>query len=141
MKTASGNLPATPPKEHLLTMSYKAGLKDFKPERIDTIPFESDHKYMASLNKVDDEMVVFLSGAPERILELCDKQLTADGNVDVDKRILGEKMEEVAAKASGSWGWPLTPQIKTVLKLKRTTLKSRKYFWASLVLLTRHAMK
>ena len=67
-KDENGNwkLTGAPTEGALLTMSYKAGLKDFKPERIDTIPFESDHKYMASLNKVDDEMAVFLSGAPEK---------------------------------------------------------------------------
>jgi P-type Ca2+ transporter type 2C len=89
-------LTGTPTEGALLTMSYKAGLKDFKPERIDTIPFESEHKYMASLNKIDEEMVVFLSGAPERILELCDKQLTGDGNEDVDSKFWEKKMEDAA---------------------------------------------
>lgn len=99
-KDESGNweLTGTPTEGALLTMSYKAKLKDFKPERIDSIPFESEHKYMASLNKVDDQMVVFLSGAPERLLELCSKQLTADGNVDVDMEFWEKKIEEAAAQ-------------------------------------------
>lgn len=99
-KDESGNweLTGTPTEGALLTMSYKAKLKDFKPERIDSIPFESEHKYMASLNKVDDQMVVFLSGAPERLLELCSKQLTADGNMDVDMEFWEKKIEEAAAQ-------------------------------------------
>ena len=99
-KDESGNwkLTGTPTEGALLTMSYKAKLKDFKPERIDSIPFESEHKYMASLNKVEDQMVVFLSGAPERLLELCSKQLTSDGSVDVDMKFWEKKIEEAAAQ-------------------------------------------
>jgi magnesium-transporting ATPase (P-type) len=48
------------------------------------------------LNKIDEEVVVFLSGAPERILELCDKQLTGDGNEDVDSKFWEKKMEDAA---------------------------------------------
>lgn len=91
-------LTGTPTEGALLAMSYKAGLKDYKPERIDTIPFESDHKYMASLNKVDDEMVIFLKGAPERMLELCNKQLMADGKVDVDLEFWEKMMDKAAGQ-------------------------------------------
>jgi magnesium-transporting ATPase (P-type) len=44
-------LSGTPTEGALLTLAYKAGLKDYKPERLDIIPFESDHKYSATLNK------------------------------------------------------------------------------------------
>jgi magnesium-transporting ATPase (P-type) len=105
-KDENGNwkLTGAPTEGALLTMSYKAGLKDFKPERIDTIPFESDHKYMASLNKVDDEVVIFMSGAPERILDLCNKQLTADGSVDIDREVLGEKNGRSGSTRSATSG-------------------------------------
>ncbi len=90
-------LSGTPTEGALLTLSYKAGLKDFKPERIDQIPFESDHKYMATLNKVEDEVFVFMTGAPEKVLDTCDKQYTADGEADLDRNYWEKKMEEVAA--------------------------------------------
>ena len=87
-------LTGAPTEGALLAMSYKAGLRDFNPVRIDTIPFESDHKYMASLNKVGDEMMVFLSGAPERILDLCDRQYTEEGNEAINREYWEKKMEE-----------------------------------------------
>lgn len=91
-------LTGTPTEGALLTLSYKAGLQDFKPERIDSIPFESDHKYMATLNQLDDGRYVFMTGAPERVIDMCDKQYTADGEQDIDKKYWEQKMEEVAAK-------------------------------------------
>jgi P-type Ca2+ transporter type 2C len=72
----SGN----PTEAALITLAHKAGLDSFQPHREDVIPFESDHKYMATLNKLDDgSKRIFVKGAPEILLELCNKQKTADG--------------------------------------------------------------
>src|SRR5499433_1327060 len=48
--------------------------------RIDAIPFESEHKFMATLHKsADDRQVLLVKGAPEVILEQCNLQQTAEG--------------------------------------------------------------
>src|SRR5215469_12031524 len=48
--------------------------------RIDAIPFESEHKFMATLHKsADGRELLFVKGAPEVILEHCDRQQTAGG--------------------------------------------------------------
>src|SRR5215467_8963675 len=48
--------------------------------RIDAIPFESEHKFMATMHKsADGKELLFVKGAPEVILEHCDRQQTADG--------------------------------------------------------------
>jgi Ca2+-transporting ATPase len=39
--------------------------------RIDAIPFESESKFMATLNTVDGEALILLKGAPETVLQLC----------------------------------------------------------------------
>jgi P-type Ca2+ transporter type 2C len=91
-------LQGTTTEGSLLTLAYKAGLTDFNPKRIDTIPFESEHKYMATLNEIDGKRVVFLKGAPERLLEVCDKQATADGDKDIDRELWKERMDSVAAR-------------------------------------------
>ena len=129
-KDEDGNwkLTGTPTEGALLTMSYKAGLKDFKPERVDTIPFESDHKYMASLNKVDDDMMVFLSGAPEKILELCDKQFTADGSEDVDKEYWKKKIEEAAEKGQRILGLAFNSTDKNRTEIEKDDLEKQKKF-------------
>jgi P-type Ca2+ transporter type 2C len=99
-KDEKGNwkLTGTPTEGALLTLSYKAGLEDFKPERLDIIPFESEHKYMATLNETDEGRFIFITGAPEKLLEICNKELTREGERDIDKKFWEEKIEGVAAR-------------------------------------------
>ncbi|HEY7316711.1 MAG TPA: HAD-IC family P-type ATPase [Candidatus Binatia bacterium] len=48
--------------------------------RIDAIPFESEHRFMATLHKdAGDKEIILVKGAPEVILDACDRQQTADG--------------------------------------------------------------
>lgn len=47
--------------------------------RIDAIPFESEHKFMATLHTAAGGQVLFVKGAPEVILEHCDRQQTRNG--------------------------------------------------------------
>lgn len=48
--------------------------------RVDAIPFESEHKFMATLHQADAGRSFLLAkGAPEVILEHCDRQATAGG--------------------------------------------------------------
>ena len=48
--------------------------------RIDAIPFESEHKFMATLHKsADGKELLFVKGAPEVILDHSDRQQTAGG--------------------------------------------------------------
>ncbi len=64
-----------PTEGALLTSAYKAGLppeminKQFT--RIDAIPFESEYKFMATLNSSDSEKSIYIKGAPEIILRRC----------------------------------------------------------------------
>jgi len=103
-KEGEWKLNGSPTEGALVTLALKAGLKDFKPERIDDIPFESEHKYMATLNDVDDKRYVFLKGAPEKLLEVCKKQATADGEEDLDEDFWKEQMEEIAGRGQRLMG-------------------------------------
>ncbi len=65
-----------PTEGALVTLALKAGLdEDFEREawpRLDAIPFESENRFMATLNRDHRGHVVsLLKGAPERVLELC----------------------------------------------------------------------
>ncbi len=77
-------LEGDPTEGALVTLGYKTGMNDFKPRRIDNIPFESEHQYMAVLNEVDEDRIVFVKGSPERLLERCGRQLTSQGETDLD---------------------------------------------------------
>ncbi|WP_415844533.1 cation-transporting P-type ATPase [Stutzerimonas zhaodongensis] len=76
-------LAGDPTEGALLTLAMKAGLspaslKVDRP-RLDVIPFESEHRFMATLHTTDGGSEVLVKGAPERILSMCSHQLMADG--------------------------------------------------------------
>jgi len=85
-----------PTEGALKTLGYKAGLQVFLPERLNDIPFDSEHKYMATLNLVDNDRIIYIKGAPERLLEMCDKQLTAAGEKQLDKSSWLDSIDEAA---------------------------------------------
>ncbi len=70
----------------LLSFSAKVGL-DLSEEnatwkRTDVIPFDAAHCYMATLNhNHEGESIIFVKGAPERILAMSRQQLGSDGNM------------------------------------------------------------
>ncbi len=48
--------------------------------RIDAIPFESEHKFMATLHRAADGTdAIYVKGAPEVIMDACDRQQLSDG--------------------------------------------------------------
>jgi magnesium-transporting ATPase (P-type) len=77
-------LAGDPTEGALLTLALKAGLdlsalRAAQP-RLDVIPFESEHRYMATLHTQDDGAVALVKGAPESVLAMCSDQLGADGS-------------------------------------------------------------
>lgn len=87
-----------PTEGALKTLGFKGGFQNFQPERLDDIPFDSEHKYMATLNKGDNGKIIYIKGAPERLLDMCGKQLSADGEKEIEKEFWLENINEVAAK-------------------------------------------
>ena len=65
-----------PTEAALVVAGQKAGLNahEFRSrhQRLDVIPFESDTKFMATLNRIDGENRILLKGAPETVIERCD---------------------------------------------------------------------
>ncbi|WP_404809921.1 cation-transporting P-type ATPase [Microvirga lenta] len=47
--------------------------------RLDEIPFDSRHRYMATLHGASGAPVIYVKGAPERILAMCDRIATPEG--------------------------------------------------------------
>jgi P-type Ca2+ transporter type 2C len=69
-----------PTEGALLVAGAKAALNG-APVRLDTIPFESEQQYMATLHAGGQENVIYVKGSPERVLRLCRDQIAADGTV------------------------------------------------------------
>ncbi len=91
-----------PTEGALLTLAHKAGLEEaFECEalpRTDVIPFESEHRFMATLNHDHEGRgLVYLKGAPERVLELCAAVRGAQGDGALDHEWWRAAMDEAAA--------------------------------------------
>jgi len=90
-----------PTEGALVTMAVKAGLdRDFERKarpRTDVIPFESEHRFMATLHH-DHEGAgfVYVKGAPERILDMCDRQRSGDQEEPLDSDYWHARADEIA---------------------------------------------
>ncbi|KAI8475578.1 MAG: cation transporting ATPase [Monoraphidium minutum] len=77
-----------PTEVALITAGLKAGisltdLKASKP-RIGSVPFESEHKFMATIHGTAGRRVLFVKGAPDRLLPMCGGQLVSDDPQEVE---------------------------------------------------------
>ncbi len=70
-----------PTETAMLAVAGAGGVRPHALRRVDTLPFSSERQYMATtqLDHAGRE-VVMVKGAVERVLELCDRQLTGDGS-------------------------------------------------------------
>lgn len=69
----------------LLVLAAKCGLNKEQANnqlpRISEIPFDAEHKYMVTFHQQNDEIKMFIKGAPEVLLELCQSALNKEGKV------------------------------------------------------------
>lgn len=70
----------------LLLMAHEIGVSqsDYLESQLDVIPYESEHRFSASLNRIDGLPTVFVKGAVETVLDMCAKMETAAGDVQLD---------------------------------------------------------
>ena len=96
----------------LLVMAHKAGVTRQEAlnafPRLSVIPFESDRLFAATLNLVEGQPHAFVKGAVERLLPMCDRMATAEGDLPLDAtaveqaaRTLAGEGYRVLALASG----------------------------------------
>jgi magnesium-transporting ATPase (P-type) len=87
----------------LLSLALKAGedISNLKTElpRTDEIPFDAEHRYMATLHHSHDASAfVYLKGAPERILAMCSRQMGDDGPEPLDSDAWRDETEALASQ-------------------------------------------
>ena len=94
-----------PTEAALVVAATKAGLDAVAAAaarpRLDTLPFESERQYMATLHRDigDGTQVVFIKGAIERVLTMADRMLRRDGTVtQLDARAVLAQVDELAAR-------------------------------------------
>ncbi len=84
--------------------------------RIDAIPFESEHKFMATLHRsADGEQILLVKGAPEVILERCTLQQTAQGQpAPLDRERFIHEADRLASQGERvlALAWREDPQLQ-----------------------------
>lgn len=107
----------------LLVSGLKAGL-DIEIEakqypRTDLIPFESEHRFMATLHHSHTgDAFIFLKGAPERVLEMCAQQRTVDGDQPLDRNYWLARIEEMAQQGQRVLAIAVKPVSYEQMELK-----------------------
>jgi len=91
-----------PTEGALFPLASKLGLERARESasapRVDVIPFESEHKFMATLNRQADGDILLIKGAPEVILEHCDRQQTKAGAAPLDRDFFAKEGDRLAAQ-------------------------------------------
>ncbi len=87
----------------MLVAAEKAGLDHVEQRcehrRLDEIPFDSEHRFMATLNLDEDEKsIVYVKGAPERLLEMSARQISYLGEEPLDLAYWEDRMAAMAAR-------------------------------------------
>ena len=90
-----------PTEGAMVTMAAKAGLEvkytQSQYPRIDAIPFESQHMFMATLHHDHaGHGFIYLKGAPERVLEMCHQQRVPGEDAPLDRSYWETCMESMA---------------------------------------------
>ncbi len=91
-----------PTEGALLTLAMKAGLdpalENKEYPRTEVIPFESQHRFMATLHHDHEgNGFIYVKGAPERILAMCNHQRGPQGDEPLDLAYWQQCMETIAA--------------------------------------------
>lgn len=74
-----------PTEAALIVSASKAGIHQEKLSqifpRLDTLPFESQHQYMATLHDTGEKQTIYLKGSVESVLQRCSHSLSSSGEL------------------------------------------------------------
>ncbi|MGF0118644.1 HAD-IC family P-type ATPase [Promicromonospora sp. Marseille-Q5078] len=89
-----------PTEGALRSLGMKAGFDTAGWSRQDLVPFESETKYMATLDRdADGRVVVHVKGAPDRVLDRCTTQTAPDGTAQpLDRASWEARIDEIGGR-------------------------------------------
>lgn len=85
-----------PTEGALKVLARKAALAPVEVQRMGKIPFDSAYKYMARRCDVDGQRLIYLKGAPDVLLSMCEQQLGIDGPQPLDRDYWEREMHHIA---------------------------------------------
>ncbi|MFS0724586.1 cation-transporting P-type ATPase [Paenibacillus sp. 1P07SE] len=80
----------------LITLAAKANIEVPELEVQSKIPFDSDYKYMAVLVEQEGRQVIYVKGAPDRLFDMSEHQVGADGMMPFEQAQWEERMRDHA---------------------------------------------
>jgi magnesium-transporting ATPase (P-type) len=92
-----------PTEGALISFALKTGLEQVHTQeeypRTDVIPFESQHRYMATMHHDHaGHGIIYIKGAPERILEMCNRQCHLGDDRPLDVAFWEEQMHDMGSR-------------------------------------------
>jgi len=96
----------------LVALAIKAGL-DAEPTRVgwprvDEIPFDAQHRFMATLNDTPaGDRIIFVKGAPERVLEMCAMQAQGPNDAPIDSEMWAARISAAASQGERVLGFAM----------------------------------
>ncbi len=134
-KTDAGWIAEGDPMEAaLLAFAGKTGVDSARERghwrRTDAIPFDSRDQFMATLNHDHSgHACVFIKGAPEKILSMCQRQwLDADNSTSLDTEFWRTQAEEIAANGQRVLAFALRSLSPEQTVLQRADLEGEMQF-------------
>lgn len=108
-KDGSWQVQGDPTDGALITLALKAKQDADKCNqqypRVDTIPFESEHKFMATLHHDHaGHGFIYLKGAPERVLDMCSRQRSGGDDQPIARQFWKTQIEEIASQGQRTLG-------------------------------------
>lgn len=89
-----------PMEAALLVLAKKAGFSNKGYQRLAQIPFESENKFMATLNRLPQKGAqIMVKGAPNKILDFCKNQQGSKGSLErLDRDFWQKQIELISSK-------------------------------------------
>jgi magnesium-transporting ATPase (P-type) len=101
----SWGIQGDPTEAALLVVAHKAGLHhdsiSINNPRLDVIPFESEHQFMATLHRslAQDSRHIYMKGSPESLLARCNKAFDSQlKEAELDRSALSRQLETLASQ-------------------------------------------
>lgn len=85
-----------PTEGALIALYDKADLNELHIRRVSTIPFDSEYKYMAILVDTGEKKIIFIKGAPDRLLDMACRERSEEGIHNFNREFWEDKIQEEA---------------------------------------------
>ncbi|MDI6724481.1 MAG: HAD-IC family P-type ATPase [Methanobacterium sp.] len=87
-----------PTEGALIVSAFKADITE-KPPQLDEVPFQSENRFMATLNQGKNENIIYVKGSPEKLIKLSSNQLINGKIGHVQNKQISSVADEMAENA------------------------------------------